>query len=154
MVTENDRLQYRNVLSRKYQFYYKDFEQNLTDFMKDIEKLNVTIKGPLFYSLNNVPMDEVMNVEFFLPVEEHFVHAPKDMTFHSYFSIDQMISTVDLTSYEASTEVAYAKLLHYIEQKQLTQTTPIFHVLAGDQSLQYVLIKIGVGQRELEEVWK
>ncbi|KAA0548508.1 DUF5085 family protein [Bacillus sp. BGMRC 2118] len=154
MVTEKDRLQYRNVLSRKYQFHYNDFEQNVSHFMNDIEALGVTINGPLFYSLHNVPMNEIMNVEIFIPIEEHSVIPPQDMTFHSYFSIDNMITTVDLANEEASTEVAYAKLIHYMEQRQLSQATPIFHVVAGDHSLQYVLIKIGVIEKEVEEAWK
>lgn len=153
MVNPKDSIKYTSVISRKYRFYYKDMEQYLSNFMNDVMKLKVTIKGPLFYSLNNVPMDEIMNVEFFMPVDEDYVNVPEDMHFHSYFFIDKMISTCDLADHEASTETAYGELLHYMESHYLRQTTPIYHIVSGDRSLPYLFIKIGFSPQSMEEIW-
>lgn len=144
MINPHDSIKLTNVVSRKYHFHYKDMELSIADFINDLVKLGVTIKGPLVYSLHNVPMDEMMNVEFYMPIEEDHVQIPDNMSFQSYFLIDNMISTVDLVNEEASTEAAYAKLINYIEENHLQQATPIFHVVSGDQTLQYVFIKIGV----------
>ena len=148
MINPHDSIKLTNVIARKYRFYYRDFEKYLKDFIDDVISLPVTIKGPLVYSLHNVPLDEMMNVEFFMPVEQDSVEIMTDMNFHSYFFIDQMISTIDLSNAEASTEVAYASLFHYMEEQHLRQTTPIFHVVSGDHTLQYTLIKIGAGKKE------
>lgn len=154
MVIAQDSIKHRNVLSRKYRFHYKEFKKYMEHFLNDVFTLKVEIKGPLFYSLHNIPTDEMMNVEFYMPVVQDSVTELQDMNFHSYFSIDNMISTLDLVNEEASTEVSYTKLLHYIEQNHLTQATPIFHIISGDQSLQYVLIKIGVSEKDMEQIWK
>ncbi|MGF7046817.1 hypothetical protein J2T13_001319 [Paenibacillus sp. DS2015] len=34
--------------------------------------------------------------------------------------------------------------MDYIEHHKLRQVTPIFHIISGDRSLQYVFIKIGI----------
>ena len=146
MINPHDTIKLTNVISRKYRFYYRDFEKYLKDFIDDVASLQVTVKGPLVYSLHNVPLDEMMNVEFFMPVEQEKVEIIADMNFHSYFFIDSMISTIDLSNAEASTEVAYASLFHYMEEYQLRQATPIFHVVSGDHTLQYTTIKIGTAK--------
>ena len=58
-----------------------------------------------------------------------------------------MISTCIYGDFESNTEKAYYVLLKYIEENNLTQITPIFNVMAGDNELQYMFIKVGVSQR-------
>lgn len=64
VVNPKDSIKYTSVVSRKYHFYYKDLEQHLSDFMSDVFQLKATIKGPLFYSINNIPLDEMLHAEF------------------------------------------------------------------------------------------
>lgn len=151
MVNPFDSIRYTNVVSRRYRFHYKDMNKVLEDFLVDVDKLEPDIKGPLFYSMNNVPMDEVVHAEVFMPMQSAPKDWMEDMSFHSYFNIDSMISFCVHSNFEANTEVAYALLLDYMEHQQLHQVTPIFHVLSGDESLQYVFIKIGVALGEPEK---
>lgn len=144
MINPADSIRYTNVLSRKYRFHYKDMYEAMEDFLKDIGSLQVDVNGPLFYSLNNVPLDEVMNVEFFIPVVQSNLPNVDDMLFHSYFSIENMVSLNVVDHLETNTEIAYKLLFEYMEEKKKTQVTPIFHILSGDDSLQYMAIKIGV----------
>ncbi|MDX8360754.1 DUF5085 family protein [Cytobacillus sp. IB215316] len=154
MINHNDSIRCTNVISRKYRFHYKEMEAALSDFTNDVVKLNATIKGPLFYSLNNIPKDEIMNVEFFMPVKEDKVDIYDDMLFQSYFNIENTISICIHNEFETNTEVGYKILFDYMEQKHLRQVTPIFHVMSGDQTMQYVFIKIGVTQEDIKEIWK
>lgn len=153
MINPNDSIKVKNVLSRKYVFHYDEMDTHLEDFMNDVFKHSEEIRGPLFYSINNVPKDEMTNVEFFMPVEDDTVHLMEDMHFQSYFTIENMISICVHNNFEASTEIAYRLLFEYMEENYLRQVTPIFHVLSGDETLPYLFIKIGVVQ-DLEEVWK
>jgi hypothetical protein len=144
MVNPNDSIRFTNVISRKYRFHYNDMQKALEDFINDVMKLNVILKGPLFYSINNVPIDELLNVEFFTSVKNDKVSLMEDMSFHSYFSIENMISYCLFSNFESNTEVAYRILIDYMEQNNLKQVTPIFHVLSGNHTMQYAFIKIGV----------
>ncbi|THF73930.1 DUF5085 family protein [Cohnella fermenti] len=144
MVNPSDSIRHTNVLSKRYRFHYTEMERALEQFTSEVDRLQASPKAPLFYSLNNVPMDEFMNVEFFLPVQEDRVDVRDDMIFHSYFSVEDMISCSIHTHIEAYTEVAYRILLEYIKQKELLQATPVFHVLSGDRTLPYLSLKIGV----------
>ncbi|NLM35634.1 MAG: DUF5085 family protein [Clostridiales bacterium] len=147
MINNQDSIRYRNVLSRKYRFHYSDMNKAIEDFMEKLSELKATGKGPFFYSLNNVPMDEIMNVEFFMPVREDYVDTKDIMEFHSYFSIENMISHSIYDKVEQNTELVYRLLLDYIEENELQQVTPIFHVMSGDRSFPYIFIKIGVSEK-------
>ena len=63
MINPKDHIRYMNVVSRKYRSHYQDFDAALKDFMEELISINVTLKGPLFYSINNVPMEELVNFE-------------------------------------------------------------------------------------------
>lgn len=119
MINNQDSIRYRNVLSRKYRFHYSDMNKAIEDFMEKLSELKATGKGPFFYSLNNVPMDEIMNVEFFMPVREDYVDTKDIMEFHSYFSIENMISHSIYDKVEQNTELVYRLLLDYIEENEL-----------------------------------
>lgn len=150
MINPNDHIRFTNVVSRKYRFHYREMEEAMKDFLTDIVNLNATIKGPLYYSLNNVPIDEIMVAEFSIPVEDDRLEIMDDMLFHSYFSIERMISLCLVSEdFAKDTEFAYKKLIDYMAEHGKNQITPIFHVLSGDESLQFLYIKIGVAEEVL-----
>lgn len=148
MINPTDHIRYRSVIARKYRFYYREMEQVLQDFVEDVLKIGATIKGPLFYAIHNVPLDEVLYAEMFVSVENDAVEVMEDMQFHSYFSIEDMISICVFGDVANNTEIAYRLLIDYMEENGLKQTTPIFHVLSGDSSMPYVFIKIGVTDQD------
>ena len=151
MVNSYDSIRFRNVISKRYRFYYEDMGKVMEEFINDIVKKNISLKGPVFYSLNNVPMDKMMNVELFMPVIQDKVEIDDDMFFHSYFSIENMISVYMYANFEQNTEIAYRMLLDYIDENNLKQATPIFHVLSGDKTMQYAFIKVGVTDKKEEK---
>ncbi|WP_338470833.1 DUF5085 family protein [Niallia sp. XMNu-256] len=144
MINPNDHIRYKNVISRRYRYHYHDINNVMKEFINDLVQLNVTFKGPMFYSINNVPMDEIVIGEFYMPIEEEFVEGLQDMEFHSYFSIEDMISICIYDDLERKTEMAYLALFQHIEKNNCRQTTPIFHILSGDETLQYMFIKVGM----------
>lgn len=156
MVNPYDQLQASNVISKTYTFHYKQWDTYLSEFLKEISSMGVTIKGPLFYSINNVPKDEIVKVEFFMPVEEYLPSLDSDMVYRSYFGFDNMVSITDFSHDETETitEEIYARLLYYINTNQLQQITPIFHVLSGDEEFTYTIVKIGVEEKENADAWR
>lgn len=143
MINPKDYIRYMNVVSRKYRSHYQDLDEALKDFMEELVSMNVTLKGPLFYSINNVPMDEMVNFEFFMPIEKDSI-IQEDLQFHSYYSIEDMVSITIYNNIKQETEIAYKLLLEYIEENQLQQATPIYHIISGDDEFQYMMIKIGI----------
>ena len=83
---------FANVLSRKYRYHYLDMNEVLEDFLHDVGSLKATVRGPLFYSIHNVQHDEIVNAEFYMPMKEDWIEPPDDIRFHSYFSIENMVS--------------------------------------------------------------
>ncbi|WP_257349845.1 DUF5085 family protein [Pseudalkalibacillus decolorationis] len=144
MINPNDSIRFTNVVSKKYRFHYNDIDDVIKRFLNELVQQKATIKGPLFYSMNNVPMDEVVDADFFMSIKEDSIKLNKDMYFHSYYSIEDMISICLYDQFEKNTEVAYYMLLEYIEKQNLNQVTPFFHIITGDDTLQYVFIKVGV----------
>ncbi|MFZ7946300.1 MULTISPECIES: DUF5085 family protein [Bacillaceae] len=144
MINPNDSIRFANVLSRKYRFHYLDMNEALEDFLHDIGSHKGTVRGPLFYSIHNIPSDEVINAEFYMPMEEDWIEPMADMRFHSFYSIENMISLCIAENLEVKTEAAYKLLFEYMKEYSLEQATPIFHVISGDENFQYSFIKIGV----------
>lgn len=144
MINPNDAIRYTNVVSKTYRFHYKNMDEIINQFLIEIVQQKATIKGPLFYSMNNVPMDEMVHAEFFMPIEEDNLEVMKDTYFHSYYAIEDMISICLFDQFEKNTEIAYYMLLEYMDKNDLNQMTPFFHIITGDETLQYVFIKVGV----------
>lgn len=144
MINPNDSIRFTNVVSKRYRFNYRDMDKAMVEFRNEIDKRGVSAKGPLFYSLNNVPTDKMMNVEFFMPIEQHRFETDEDIYFHSYFGVDNMISISVYANFEKNTQIAYAALLNFINENKLKQVTPIFHVILGNETMEYVVIKVGV----------
>lgn len=145
MINTNDHIRLTNVISKKYYLSYKDFENAMKDFMDSVNRLGININGFPFYSINMFPENnEDMAVEFFISAKESYVNVPKNMDFHSYFSIEGMISTTIFNDYESNTEKAYEDLKKFMEDNKLEQVTPFFNVLSGDETLQYSFLKVGV----------
>lgn len=145
MINSYDNIRLTNVISKKYYFNYKDFEEVMKDFLNGVSKLGVQIKGFPFYSINKFPeKDENTAMEFFISVRESTVNVPEDMMFHSYFSIEDMISMTVFEDYDKSSEKSYEELKKYMKENKLEQVTPLFAVISGDDTLQYISYKVGV----------
>ena len=146
-INPKDNIKLSNVVSKKYKFHIKDMEKILFSFLKEIDNNNLIPQGLCFYTINNIPLDEIIEGEFFISVKNELVDELNGLEFQTYFSIENMISTCIYGDFESNTEKAYYVLLKYIEENNLTQITPIFNVMAGDRELQYVYIKVGVAQK-------
>lgn len=144
MVNPEASIRYSNVISRRYVVHYKKMGEAIDDFISDLEKIKVNFVGALFYSLNNVPRDEILNIDLFMPVLEDNPDIMDDMYFYSYYSVERMISINIFKNFENDAQAAYAVLFEYMEENNLKQVTPIFHVFLGDSNNRFVSIRIGV----------
>lgn len=148
MIYSDDAIRYTNVVSAPYRVHYLEQEAVLKQFMTRLSE-RFTLKGPLFYSLNNVPLDGIVHLEYFMPVaEERFdLWGETNWRFHSYYGIQDMLSYCLTGDPEAETLIAYRMLLDHMEQNNMDQTTPFYHVLSGDRSLPYSFVKVGARNR-------
>ncbi|MGE6619692.1 DUF5085 family protein [Bacillus mycoides] len=148
MIIEGQSIAYTNVVSKEYYFHYEDMEEAIEHFMSEIVTANLTIKGPMFYALKNIPSDENMYVELFMPVNEDKIPASETLQFRSYYYVDEMLMKRYTGDYEKLTEQVYGEMLQYMEDNNLNLASPIYHVFSGDESLQYVEVKIAVFNEE------
>ncbi len=148
MICLRDQIQYENVISKRYQFHYKDFEDKMVEFLNDILKLKLYPNGKIFYCLNNVPLDEIMMIEFFLPIKGEPLQLNKDMRFHSYFSVENMMSLRVTGDINSKMEEAYSAILELMKVENLTQITPIFHIIDKIDNTGFLTIKVGYTQKD------
>lgn len=144
MVVEYETIEYRNVVMSTYDIHVSQFEMALEDFNEKLTDAHLTVKGPLFYALYNIPFDERMLIDIYMPVEQSNVPKDTDLTFQSYFYIDQMLMTRVKGQFEANTEKAYDELFRHVMENGYKISSPIFHILRGDDEMQWVEIKIKV----------
>lgn len=146
MIVTNDSIKYKNVVSKKYYFYHKDFDKVYKAFFDEVMKVGYTLKGPFFYSINNVPKDEMVYGELFIPVNEDKPLDSDELNYQSYFNIENMLGASVFGDFLSNTEYTYGKLLAFIDKFQLKQVTPIYHIISSDDTMNYALIKIGVAK--------
>ncbi|MCK6256350.1 DUF5085 family protein [Fictibacillus sp. KIGAM418] len=148
MIAEDQSIAYSNVVSKEYFFHYSEMDDVIKDLLSEIAKAHLTIKGPMFYALKNIPKDENMYIELFMPVHEDKIPSSESLTFRSYYYVDEMLMKRFTGNYETLTEIVYAELFQYMVDNNLNLSSPIYHIFGGDESLQYVDVKISVFSEE------
>lgn len=122
-----DKLGFQNVVSKRKMISYKEMESFYTSFINEILNNGASIKGPYFYSLNNVPKDDMLDIEMFMPIAENHFDCV-NLKFQLYFEINNLVKTVIQGNIEANTEIAYASILNALEKNGLNIATPFYHV--------------------------
>lgn len=69
-VTNENIFEARNVIKKRRTFHVSQMKNELDAFMSAIDEAGGHPAGPIVYSLNNVPYEGNMDIEFFLPLEE------------------------------------------------------------------------------------
>lgn len=141
-VTLGEQLAYQNIVSRRATFHYNKLGEHLESFLSDVVSCGGTPKGACFYSLNNVPMDETTDMEFFVPLRQSFLDTDAGLLFHSYFEVSPLAQTVITGEIEQRTEYAYAQLLDTLQTRNLEINTPFFHTFPDDGA-PYVSVYLG-----------
>ncbi len=144
MIRINENIRYQNVVTKKAYFHYSKMKEEIDTFLSVIKENGIQTLGPLTYALYNVPADENMLVEFIMPVDSKEVQV-EELLFHSYYSVENMVSTYVYDNYDVQMEYAYASLIEFLRQSQLEIITPIFHIVDNDRK--YIEVKIGYQNR-------
>ena len=144
-VAFGQKLAYQNVVSRRRRFHYGELAVQLGRFVSDVLGHGGRPRGPAFYSLNNVPLDEITDIEFFLPIREAAFAAPDGMRFHSYLEISPTVRGIVTGEVERRTEYVYAQLLAALESRGLRVNAPFFHVFPDDGSA-YATVYLGYAE--------
>lgn len=152
MIIEYETMMYKNVVWHTYEIHYSQLQRALDDFGEKLLQAKLTITGPLFYALNNIPLDEIMLIDIYMPVEQSYVSKDVDLHFQSYFYIDQMLMTRVKSDFEVNTEFAYQELLQYAIDKEYQVISPIFHIMRGDDEMQWVELKAKVYSEQEAEI--
>lgn len=144
-----EKLAFQNVISQRRKFHYKEFENVYKAFIEGIVNEGIQIKGPYFYTLNNTPFDEMVDIEMFMPVYNHF--NIEGYQFHTYYEVGPLMSERLTENFENATEAVYYILIETLKQNELEIHTPFFHVPAKDGS-EYIDIHVGFKIKESKKV--
>ena len=144
MVVDFETMMYKNVVWHTYEIHFSQFELAMEDFNVKLVKANLTVAGPLFYALHNIPFDEKMLIDIYIPVEQSDIPKDSDLFFQSYFYIDEMLMTRVRDNFKVKTEKAYDELFQYAIRNDYQINSPIFHILRGDDEGEWVELKVRV----------
>ncbi|QNE37232.1 DUF5085 family protein [Leifsonia shinshuensis] len=133
-VAFGERLAYQNVVSSRETFHFSELAARFEEFASAIAKRGYDPQGPFFYSLNNVPLDEVVDIEMFLPIRQGTFDDEPGLFFHSYFEMSPLLHGVVGGDFENRTEQVYAQLLGILDANGLVINSPFVHVVHRDAS--------------------
>lgn len=146
-VVKVHKIAFQNVVRKRLSFHYSELEKHLEQFVSGIVDTGYQLKGPFFYSLNNVPLNEIVDIEMFMPVSNDIFHL-EGYKFSTYFELNNLLKTVVKGDFSSMTEVGFAKLVVSIEVNGLEIATPFYHVLPKD-GLQYLELLVGYTDKVL-----
>lgn len=142
MINTDDFIQYSNVIQKTYQFNYREMQAVMDNFFEMIADMDVTIKGPFFFSLATEPVDDIMTCELFMPIVEDIIVTSKDLMFHSYYEVRNMLSQAVVGDLDINSGKTYDNLMLTLINNDLDQASPIYHIYPKDDSMQYVILKV------------
>ena len=112
--------------------------------VSDIALAGLRLKGPIFYSLNNVPFDGIVDIEVFVPLFDNSVlDKLEGYIFSSYWEIQTLLGVALTHDFETLTELAYAQLLTALEEGEKEMRTPFYHILQEAGGQQYLQVLVG-----------
>lgn len=141
-ISFGQRLAFQNVVSSRSTFHFSELAERMERFASMVTRIGGDLQGPLFYSLNNVPMDENVDLEMFLPIRQNAFAAGEGLRFHSYFAVSPLLRGIVTGDFEDQTEVVYAQLLATLETNDLEINSPFFHLFHKDVS-PYASVYVG-----------
>lgn len=143
-VVKVNKIAFQNVVRQRLSFHYSEMEEHLEQFVKGIVEASYQLKGPFFYSLNNVPLNEVIEIELFMPISND-LFSLKGYNFSTYFEISNLLKTIIKGDLKTLTEIEYAKLIIAMEKNDLEMVTPFYHVVPKN-GLEYLELLVGYSE--------
>lgn len=140
-VVKINHISFQNVVKKRMKFHYSQMEANLDQFISGIVESGYNLEGPFFYSLNNTPLDEIMDVEMFMPISNTICNLD-GYEFSSYFEIENLLKTVVKGNFYTMTEQGFAKLMISLEENDFDIVTPFYHFFPKD-GLNYLELLVG-----------
>ena len=144
-VVKVNKIAFQNVVRQRLSFHYSEMEEHLEQFIKGIVEACYQLKGPFFYSLNNVPLNEVIEIELFMPISND-LFSLKGYNFSTYFEISNLLKTIIKGDLKTLTEIEYAKLIIAMEKNDLEMVTPFYHVVPKN-GLEYLELLVGYSEK-------
>lgn len=143
-VVKVNKIAFQNVVRQRLSFHYSEMEEHLEQLIKGIVEAGYQLKGPFFYSLNNVPLNEVIEIELFMPISND-LFSLKGYNFSTYFEISNLLKTIIKGDLKTLTEIEYAKLIIAMEKNDLEMVTPFYHVVPKN-GLEYLELLVGYSE--------
>lgn len=146
-----NKLAYQNVVRKRAIIHYSGLEEQYKAFVCGIVDAGYTLKGPSLYSLNNVPTDEIVDIEMFFPIVENIFEL-EGYDFSSYMELKSLVRRIITDNFETVTEYAYTELLSVLEINQLEINTPFYHKIPMN-GCKYAEVLLGYRNKS-EEVFE
>lgn len=140
-IIQVEKIGYQNVVSKQEKIFYRKLDNFFQEFLDGISESKKHLRGPMMYSLNNVPTDEMVDIEVFMPIYES-EFKKEGYKFSSYIEIENLLQTTIKKNYEESAEQAYGELLIALEENLLEINTPFYHILPMNE---YEEVKLLIG---------
>lgn len=141
MIYENDSIGYMNVYSKRYICHYKKLGVCMKEFMETLKHAGIKRNGELFYTINNISKDAMLEIELFQAANGYYAVQDEKIRFHSYYYLSGMLSSVVLDDFD-NIEWKYAEIMQYMEQKDKKAQSNFYNEVHSNGAKKYLIIKV------------
>ena len=142
MCNIHDFMHYSNVVSKSYLVPKDQSDLAIQDFLAETFGLGLKCVSLPFLTIDILEKD-MLRICIYASINEDSPVLPADMHFDSYFAVENMASICVTGDVQNNMSDAYVKLYDFLKEESRQAITPAFHIMGGDQSLQYVIVKVG-----------
>ncbi|CAD5900925.1 DUF5085 domain-containing protein [Carnobacterium maltaromaticum] len=144
MIAEGQKLMFKNVVSKIYNFHESEISEVLQQFTEEIEANDLHPNGPFFYSINSDLTKKEVLAEFFVPVMENYKEFSDEyLEFQTYFFVDQMIMTRLEGDFEEEVGTKIVELIEYAHNNKMETTSPVFFKINQFEEQTFLEIYLG-----------
>ena len=141
MIRLDDNIRYQNVIAYRMVFPYLEMKKELDDFNAKVDKLGIQKVGPLCYILHSFSQDDKIDVEFLMPLKEAVIPCDEELLFHTYYAVENMVSSIVFDDYDKKMEMTYSALIEFVKAAGMEIATPFYHIV--DRHQRYLKVMLG-----------
>ena len=135
-------MQYKNVISKSYLIPKEHTDKAITDFISELAKGEIRTSTLPFYTIELLK-DDWIRMSLYISSDDDFPTLAPKMHFDSYFCVEDMASCCLFENLEEKIPLTHSDLSTFLEKNNLRPITPVYHIIGGDQSIKYIILKIG-----------
>jgi len=149
MVVYIDKMNYKNVVSKRYVTTPAHVQEIMIDFLTMLGDKNWKLNGMPFFAAEKMANSDFVVYWMFAPTDLTSIPEEKEIDYFSYFSLEHAICCRVKKDFEASEEKAMEAIRAFAQSKNFNLISPAYCMVNSDPEQPYAIYNVAF--QEIDE---